>query len=154
MIKINGTMNRTDIEPEMLANYIGSTVKLKGSVYKIRNMSGFAFVILRTRRAMIQCIYSEEYSEFPLSKLTEEACIVITGEVIAEERSKAGFELRLKQVEILSSPAEPLPVVINNKTLDTSIETLLDYRPITLRNEKERAIFKLQEGICKGFREF
>ncbi len=154
MIKINGTINKTDIEPEMLVNYIGSTVKLKGSVYKIRNMSGFAFVILRTRRSMIQCIYSEEYSEFPLSKLTEEACIAITGEVIAEERSKAGFELRLKQVEILSSPAEPLPVVINNKTLDTSMETLLDYRPITLRNEKERAIFKLQEGICKGFREF
>jgi nondiscriminating aspartyl-tRNA synthetase len=30
----------------------------------------------------------------------------------------------------------------------------LDYRPITLRNEKERAIFKIQEGICRGFREF
>ena len=30
----------------------------------------------------------------------------------------------------------------------------MDYRPITLRNEKQRAIFKLQEGICRGFREF
>jgi len=31
---------------------------------------------------------------------------------------------------------------------------LLNFRPITLRNEKERAIFKLQEGIGRAFREF
>jgi nondiscriminating aspartyl-tRNA synthetase len=60
----------------------------------------------------------------------------------------------MKEVEVLSSPAEELPVVINNKLVDASLETLLDYRPITLRNEKERAVFKLQEGICRGFREF
>lgn len=44
------------------------------------------------------------------------------------------------------------PIVINNKIVDTSIEKLLAYRPVTLRNEKERAIFKIQEGICRGFR--
>ena len=43
-------------------------------------------------------------------------------------------------------------IVINNKRIDTSIENLLDFRPITLRNAKERAIFKIQEGICRGFR--
>jgi nondiscriminating aspartyl-tRNA synthetase len=30
----------------------------------------------------------------------------------------------------------------------------LDYRPITLRNVKERAIFQIQAGICRGFRKF
>ena len=55
---------------------------------------------------------------------------------------------------MLSSPKEISPIVINQKVVDTSIENMLDYRPITLRNEKERAIFKLQEGICRGFREF
>jgi len=38
--------------------------------------------------------------------------------------------------------------------VDTSIENLLNYRPVTLRNEKERAVFKLQEGICRAIREF
>ena len=47
-----------------------------------------------------------------------------------------------------------MPVVINGKLMDTSRETKLDYRPLTLRNEKERAIFKLQEGILRGFRNF
>lgn len=154
MININGTVSNQFTKPEELCSHIGCTVKLKGAIYKIRAMSGFAFVILRTERLMVQCIYSEEYSDFPLDLLKEEACVIITGEVIAEERSRSGFELRIKQVKILSSPLKEPPVVINNKTIDASIETLLDYRPITLRNEKERAIFKLQEGICYGFREF
>lgn len=47
-----------------------------------------------------------------------------------------------------------MPVVINGKGIDASLETLLDYRPLTLRNEKQRAIFKIQEGLCRGFRAF
>lgn len=154
MLNINGVIQNQFTEPEKLLTYIGSTVKLRGAIYKIRIMSGFAFVILRTKRLMVQCIYSEEFSEFPLDILKEEACVIITGDVITEERSKAGFELHLKQVQILTTPTEETPVVINNKAVDATLETLLDYRPITLRNEKERAIFKLQEGICRGFRDF
>lgn len=154
MQNINGILANHLVEPEELKNKIGNTVKLSGSIYKIRNMSGFAFVIIRTKRLMIQCIYNEEFSEFPLEMIKEEACIILTGDVIAEERSKSGFELRMKQVEVLSAPIEELPVVINNKSVEASLDTLLDYRPITLRNEKERAIFKLQEGICRSFREF
>lgn len=103
---------------------------------------------------MVQCLYSHEFSEFPLHTLKEEACVIVTGDVVAEERSRTGFELHLKQAKVLSAPVEELPVVIHNKAIDASLDTLLDYRPITLRNEKERAIFKLQEGICRGFREY
>jgi nondiscriminating aspartyl-tRNA synthetase len=154
MTKIYGIQNNTCIEPEALPIHIGNTVMLQGSVYKIRKMSGFAFVILRTKRSMVQGIYSEEFSAFALEELKEEACVIITGEVVAEERSRTGFELHLKELKILSEPKEELPVVINNKKVEASLDTLLDYRPITLRNEKERAIFKLQEGICRGFRDF
>lgn len=38
--------------------------------------------------------------------------------------------------------------------MDTSIATLLDYRPLTLRNEKERAIFRIQNGITEAVRRF
>jgi nondiscriminating aspartyl-tRNA synthetase len=154
MKNINGVINKAFVEPSDLINLIGRTVKLTGSIYKIRVMSGFAFVIMRTRRSLVQCIYNSEYSEFSLENLKEESCVIVTGEVVADERSTVGYELQLKMVEVLSSPSEGLPVVINNKCMDTSIDTLLDHRPITLRNEKERAIFKIQEGLCRGFREF
>ena len=38
--------------------------------------------------------------------------------------------------------------------LSSSLEARLDMRPISLRNVRERARFKIQEGIVKGFREF
>ena len=142
------------VEAEQLQKHIGNTVKLHGMVYKIRKMSDFAFVLIRTKRAVVQCVYSSEFSNFPLETLQEESAVQITANVIAEERSKVGYELQLLSAEVLSEPEELSPIVINNKKVDTSIENLLNYRPITLRNEKERAIFKIQEGICRAFREF
>ena len=142
------------VEAEQLQNYIGTTVKIHGMVYKIRKMSDFAFVLIRTKRAVVQCVYSSEFSEFPLELLQEESAVRITANVVAEERSKVGYELQMLFAEVLSRPEELSPIVINNKRVDTSLENLLNYRPITLRNEKERAIFKIQEGICRAIREF
>jgi nondiscriminating aspartyl-tRNA synthetase len=154
MEAIKGNVTEKVIEGSQMKEYIGQRIQLHGSIYKIRKMSGFAFVLLRTKREVIQCVYSEEFSQFEIGGLKEEACVIITADVVAEERSKSGWELRLIEITVLSEPSEELPVVINQKLVDASMETLLDYRPITLRNEKERAIFKLQEGICAGFRNF
>lgn len=143
-----------EIEAEELKTRIGEIVRLHGSIYKIRKMSDFAFVLLRTKREIVQCVYSKEYSKFSLEDIKEESCVVVTARVKAEERARVGYELQMLEVELMSTPKETVPIVINNKKVDTSMENRLDYRPITLRNEKERAIFKIQEGICRGFREF
>ena len=45
-------------------------------------------------------------------------------------------------------------MVISQRTVDTSLETLLNYRPITLRNQREAAIFKIQEALADGMRRF
>ena len=142
------------VEANELKNHIGSEVQIHGSIYKIRKMRGFAFVLLRTKREVVQCVYSEEQARFGLEELVEESCVVFTAFVAEEPRAKAGYELQLLEVEVLSKPAEASPIVINQKLVDTSMENLLNYRPVTLRNEKQRAIFKLQEGITAGMREF
>lgn len=154
MKMLHGNITNQIIEVEDIANYIGQGIKINGSIYKIRKMSGFAFVLLRTKRKIIQCVYSEEFSKFDVNSLTEESCVCVTAVVVNEERSKTGWELRMIEIAQLSIPEEEIPIVINNKIVDTSIEKLLDFRPVTLRNEKERAIFKLQEGICNSFRIF
>lgn len=151
---INGIIENKNVETENIVAHIDKRIVLHGSVYKIRKMSGFAFVLLRTKSTVIQCIYNEEFSNFNLEILKDESCIKLTADVIKEERSKSGWELRMIDVVILSEPNAESPIVINNKKVDTSLENMLDYRPITLRNEKERAIFKIQEGICNGFRKF
>lgn len=153
MYTINENLKETTCPVHLLKEHFGETVQIHGSIYKIRKMRGFAFVLLRTREGIIQCVYGES-AEFSLEELTEEACVIFTAKVISEERAKAGFELHLISLRVLSTPAAPSPIVINNKQVDTSLENLLSYRPITLRNEKERAIFRIQEGLCQGFRNF
>lgn len=154
MKTMNGEITKQTVAPERLREHMGEQIQIHGSVYKIRKMRGFAFVLLRTARQVVQCIYSEERADFALEELTEESCVIFTAEVVAEERSRTGYELHLLEVEVLSKPYEASPIVINNKLVDTSLENLLNYRPVTLRNEKERAIFKIQEGITFGIRKF
>ncbi|WFR54863.1 aspartate--tRNA(Asn) ligase [Anaerocolumna sp. AGMB13025] len=153
MIKISRNI-KMNTEAEELIGFIGKPVSITGSVYKIRSMSGFAFVILRMKRSLVQCVYSKEYTEFDINELKENSCIRLTGEVIEDNRSKNGYEIRIIDITLLSKPEDEVPVVINNKEIAASLDTILDYRPITLRNEKERAVFKIQEGICIGARKF
>lgn len=133
---------------------IGKSITIKGTVHKIRKMSDFAFVLLRVKNSLVQCIHSKEYSRFPLEDITDNMSVACFGIAVADERSRKGFEFRLIDCEVLSYPEEELPVVINNKEVNTTLETLLDYRPITLRNTRERAIFKIQAELCKGFRKY
>lgn len=154
MLFINSNTSCSHIEASEVKDYIGKIIKIHGIVHKIREMSGFAFVILRTKQSMFQCIYSEEFSNFKLGEIKENMGVIVSGEVIADKRSRTGAELRIKDFEIVSTAVDELPIVINNKEMACSLETLLDYRPITLRNEKERSIFKLQAGICQSIRRF
>lgn len=82
---------------EEIGQQIGKEVFLHGSIYKLRRMSGFAFVLLRTGRHVLQCVYSPEFSHFALEELTEESCVRIRALVAAEERSRLGWELQLRR---------------------------------------------------------
>ena len=137
MLFINSNTSCSHIEASEVKDYIGKIIKIHGIVHKIREMSGFAFVILRTKQSMFQCIYSEEFSNFKLGEIKENMGVIVSGEVIADKRSRTGAELRIKDFEIVSTAVDELPIVINNKEMACSLETLLDYRPITLTNEKE-----------------
>ena len=71
-----------------------------------------------------------------------------------EERAPHGFEIRVEDIKILSRPADAMPIPVNKWKLNTSLETKLAFRPISLRNIRERAKFKIQEGIVRGFRDY
>lgn len=158
MNSISGEIKVTDVPYSEFKNHDGKIVSVSGYVHRIREMTGFAFVIIRTARDIIQCVYSPDFSDYRWDeKLCEEACVKVTGKVVGSKDRDGNdrFELQIHGIEILSLPAEILPIVINKKQLDNiQLNTVLDLRPISMRNPKERAIFKLQEGIARGFREF
>ncbi len=132
----------------------GQEICIHGAIHKIRDMGEVAFIILRKREGLVQTVYEEGQTNIPLKELTEEMTVEVTGMVAAEERAPHGFELRLRTVKILARPAETMPVAINKWKMNASLETRLDLRPLTLRNVRERARFRIQEGIVRGFREY
>ena len=153
---VNGVKEKRvlDIREVLEGEYEGKEIRMNGAVHTIRHMGEVAFVILRKSRGLVQCVYEAGGTDFDIRDLKEESAVEVMGVVKAEERAPQGFEIRLKEIRVLSRPAEPLPLAVSKWKLNTSLETKLSLRPISLRNVRERAKFKIQEGIVRGFRDY
>ena len=153
---VNGVKEKRvlDIREVLEGEYEGKEIRMNGAVHTIRHMGEVAFVILRKSRGLVQCVYEAGGTDFDIRDLKEESAVEVMGVVKAEERAPQGFEIRLKEIRVLSQPAEPLPLAVSKWKLNTSLETKLSLRPISLRNVRERAKFKIQEGIVRGFRDY
>jgi nondiscriminating aspartyl-tRNA synthetase len=135
-------------------DYTGKEVKVNGAVHTIRDMGDVAFVVLRKREGLLQCVFEEGVTAFDIKTLKEASTVEVEGVVAVEDRAPNGIEVRLKTIKVLSEPTEPMPLAISKWKLNTSLEAKLSMRPISLRNVRERAKFKIQEGIVRGFRDF
>ena len=146
---VNGVKEKRvlDIREVLEGEYEGKEIRMNGAVHTIRHMGEVAFVILRKSRGLVQCVYEAGITDFDIRELKEESAVEVMGVVKAEERAPQGFEIRLKEIRVLSRPAEPLPLAVSKWKLNTSLETKLSLRPISLRNVRERAKFKIQEQI-------
>ena len=58
---------------------IGQTVKVNGAVHTIRDMGDVAFVVLRKRDGLLQCVYEEGKSGFDLKDLKEACTVEVEG---------------------------------------------------------------------------
>lgn len=129
-------------------------IEMRGCIHNIRDMAQFAFLILRRREGVVQCVLDAGTQGIDLSNLAEGASVSVTGTVVFDERAPQGFEIHIKALRVLSQPACAMPVPVHKHKLNLSIENDLDLRPVTLRNLRKRAVFKLQEGMARGFSEF
>lgn len=157
---VTGTERREewDLNRVMAADSEGKEACIRGAVHTVRDMGSIVFVLIRTRQGLLQCVYEESGigcgDKLSLQGLREEMAVEIRGTVVRNEHAPNGAELRLSEIRILSEPAEPLPVPVSKWKMNLSLETCLNLRPVTLRNLRERAKFRIQEGIVKGFREY
>ena len=143
-----------EIRTILEGSYVGRSVTLNGAVHNIRHMGEVAFVILRKADGLVQCVYEKGKADLDIKEIKEESAVEVTGTVAREERAPHGFEIRLEAVKVLSAPEEVLPIAVGKYKMHTSLEARLALRPVSLRNVGERAKFKIQEGIVRGFRDF
>lgn len=136
------------------SEHVGEEISLHACVHKIRQMSGFAFLILRTGRYLIQTLYDKMQCKDSMDGLREGNFVWVSGIVTQNDKAVGGVELQLSQLQVISCSNEEYPLKVANKKLGCGLDVNLDNRSVSLRNIYERAVFKVQEGVVGGFREF
>lgn len=133
---------------------IGETVKICGWVYLKRDHGKISFLDITDRSAVVQVVIEGGKA----AELRSQDVVCITGKVnkrpehlINENISTGEIEISAENIEVLSK-AEELPFDMGGKDLNLQLPTLLDYRSLTLRHPKVKAIFKVQAAILKAYR--
>jgi nondiscriminating aspartyl-tRNA synthetase len=132
--------------------YMGKRARIAGWVNSRRDHGGIVFLDIRDRSGMLQVVCSQKLAK----DIKDEDVLEIEGEIkerpknmINPELETGKIELKVETIKVLAE-ADNLPFDL--KDLKMSLPTLLDYRPLTLRNKKIKAIFKIQEEIISSFR--
>jgi len=134
-------------------NFIGQKITIAGWVDIKRDHGKLVFLDLRDRSGTMQVVAKKELTE----KLNLEDAVEISGivklrpdKMVNSKLETGTIELQAEEIKILAS-SEILPFDL--KKLNLSLPKLLDFRPLSFKNEKIRAIFRIEEEVISGFRQ-
>jgi nondiscriminating aspartyl-tRNA synthetase len=71
-----------------------------------------------------------------------------------EPRSKFGFEVDISVVRVVGAATHDLPFHAGQDLAEVGQDVVLLHRPLSLRNDRIRAVFRVQAAILDAFREF
>lgn len=139
--------------------HVGTEVSVAGWVDVRRDHGKLVFFDLRDRSGKVQAVALPQHAEmFAIAQTLRSEYVVQARalvnkrpeRMVKEDQQNGDIELELIDVTILNT-AQELPF---DKETDLNIDTNFDYRPLTLRRERERAIFAVQAEIIRAYREF
>ncbi len=135
-----------------LTKSLGEEVLIKGWLHRVRKLSKITFLVIRDRSGMIQCVV--ENSQLDCVNLKAETVLEIIGKVVSSSNKLSSVELQVEAVNIISEVREDLPLEVNSPSPEENLETLLNYRTLSLRRPDIRDVFTLQAIIAQCFAEF
>lgn len=126
-------------------------VSIRGWVHRERGSNKLKFIVLRDSSNIIQCVLKRDNLEKQwdqIDKLQVESAIKLTGEIKKDDRAPTGFELQVKNLEIVGT-SENYPI-----TKDQSKEFLADKRHLWLRSRKMISVLKIRSTIFSAIDEY
>jgi len=130
----------------------GSTVSLRGWIWRTRSSGNIVFMTLRDVSGVIQATVKRGNlpdAEFEAAeKALIESSVELTGEVKEDKRAPGGFEILARSIHVVNF-AEPYPI-----TKDQSPEFLLDQRHLWLRSRKLTAALKIRSTVVGAIHQF
>ena len=147
-------MLRTHTNGELTAANIGETVTLTGWVARRRDHGGVAFVDLRDRAGVTQCVF---HNEDDFEHLRNEYVLRVTGQVTKRPEGNENpnlatgeIEVEVSAVEVLNTAA-PLPFQIDEH-VEVGEEARLRYRYLDLRRPEPTRIMRLRSDANRAAR--
>lgn len=155
----------------------GKEVIVRARVHTSRQQGAtMAFLTLRQQSALIQCLIKAD-GEHVLKQMVKfagginfESIVVVHGTVRKVEdliklATVQDAEVHVSKIYVVSAAPEQLPILIEDASRSdaeaeaaglpvVNLDTRLDARVIDLRTTTNQAIFRIQAGIAKLFREF
>jgi len=138
---------------ENISNFKDKEVEIRGWVFNKRSSGKVRFLLIRDGTGLIQGTVFSSKRDDPLFKkfdtLTQESSLIVRGRVREDKRAPGGFELTIKDVEILQV-ADEYP--ITPKAHSTPF--LMEHRHLWLRSQKQHAILQIRTELIKAIRDF
>lgn len=143
------TLGCGQVKPE----HYGTSQTFGGWVDALRVKGTLGFLVLRDRTGKVQFVVKKDASPAlfdTLTALSPESVVSITGNVVATEKAKAGFEVVPTAAKVLNVAAAPLPFAVWDDKIDTGIDTRLDHRFLDLRGPRSKAIFTIRHKVIEA----
>jgi len=138
---------------EDISNFKDQEVEIRGWVFNKRSSGKVRFLLIRDGTGILQgTIFSPEKEHALFQKfeaLTQESSLIVRGKVREDKRAPGGFELSIKDIEILQI-ADDYP--ITPKAHKTPF--LMEHRHLWLRSQKQHAILQIRTELIKAIRDF
>src|SRR5262249_19846552 len=87
-------------------------------------------------------------------QLKSEDTVEIHGQVRLDSRAPNGIEMDVSSLRLLNPAAQHLPFTASSSLDEVGIETLIEWRPLALRNPTVGNVFRIQAALLRAFREF
>lgn len=143
------TIRINDIE-----NYEGKEVEIRGWLYNRRSSGKIKFLIVRDGTSFVQAtLIKNEMDEEIFNKaenINYESSIKIIGLVKKEKRVPLGYEVLVKNIEVVSMAVDNYPISLK----EHGVGYLMDYRHLWLRSPRQNAILRIRAEIIKSIRDF
>lgn len=135
------------------AEFVGHEVTIGGWLYNKRSSGKILFLIIRDGSGQIQGVVpknSVPEEVFHLCEsLTQESSILVTGVIQDDPRSPGGYELAVKDVQLVQM-AEEYPITLK----EHGVDFLMDHRHLWLRSPRQAAIMRIRSEIIKAMRDW
>ncbi len=135
---------------EVVASSEGSRVKLRGWVYRKRDLSSKIFIVVRDSEGVVQCVVDRSNEELSkvAEKVTIESSVEVEGVVRSDQRAPGGKEVNVERLNIVGL-ADDFPIKGGE-----SVDYLLDIRHLWLRSRRLTQIMRIRATVLEALRNY